>query len=520
MGQQCRVCQSPHRAAIDLAILEGRLFQRDLSIKYGIPPSSLSRHMKNHCNGVRQQRAKLAEQNDRPVPPYREWIQHQARLRGVAIPDLLVLSREHDPYYIGSELHRERAEWFAEIWRKHDYTTGVHVRMVHYKCFALQEKWPNGHTYRNEFWDYGMIERCSMAARWLGTVSPDLFEDRRNREKHLFVPNQSHGVAIPDVVLDDWLPWSLPTIHATVSPAWIGIPEPELEGYEPDRFLDHPYHLAIWVEKSTMNDILIPLCEGLGVDLFVATGGQSMTNAVQFLKRVADIGKPARIFYISDHDPAGEHMPVYVARHMEMLRQEFAPDSEILLEPLAVTPEQIERYGLPKMPIKDTVGAKKKFEERHGEGCVELDALEAIVPGELERLVREAVGRYHDPDITDRLEGAQERAQAALEDAWEGVLDVRAEVNELRKKAAKITRPYDVRLATMNKEMQAELEPYKQPMAELQRRAKTKVQDAVDKVELPERPEPQVELPDESNYLFDSRRSYFDQLAAYKARKG
>jgi hypothetical protein len=37
--------------------------------------------------------------------------------------------------------------------------------------------------------------------------------------------------------------------------------------------------------------------------------------------------------------------------------------------------------------------------------------------------------------------------------------------------------------------------------------------------ELPDRPLPDVDLPDESGWLYDSGRDYFDQLAHYKSHK-
>lgn len=50
--------------------------------------------------------------------------------------------------------------------------------------------------------------------------------------------------------------------------------------------------------------------------------------------------------------------------------------------------------------------------------------------------------------------------------------------------------------------------------------ARQAIQDAIANmtIELPELPEPEVE-PDEEDWLFDSSRGYFEQLAVYKARK-
>ena len=39
-------------------------------------------------------------------------------------------------------------------------------------------------------------------------------------------------------------------------------------------------------------------------------------------------------------------------------------------------------------------------------------------------------------------------------------------------------------------------------------------------MELPERPEPETDPPDEEAWLFDAGRDYLEQLAAYKGRRG
>src|SRR5262249_36158970 len=86
---------------------------------------------------------------------------------------------------------------------------------------------------------------------------------------------------------------------------------------------DQPFLLEIWVEKTTMDDVLEPLCRGLSINLVPGAGFQSITSAVNLLQRVArfkDSRKPCRVFYISDFDPAGDQMPVAVARQLQFWR--------------------------------------------------------------------------------------------------------------------------------------------------------------------------------------------------------
>ena len=69
---------------------------------------------------------------------------------------------------------------------------------------------------------------------------------------------------------------------------------------------------------------------------------------------MTELKKPCRILYVSDFDPAGGGMPVSVARQIEYAIKDHASDMDIKLDPLILTCEQVEEYGLPRTPIKDS----------------------------------------------------------------------------------------------------------------------------------------------------------------------
>jgi hypothetical protein len=79
------------------------------------------------------------------------------------------------------------------------------------------------------------------------------------------------------------------------------------------------------------------------------------------------------------------------------------PGVLIKLTPLALTRTQVQDYALPRIPIKEEDHRKSGFEERHGEGTVERDALEAPYPGMLAQVVREAIAPYRDLSLQQRL---------------------------------------------------------------------------------------------------------------------
>ena len=79
-------------------------------------------------------------------------------------------------------------------------------------------------------------------------------------------------------------------------------------------------------------------------------------------------------------------MPKAVARKVEFTIAKFGLDVDLQLIPLVLTPDQCRQYRLPRTPIKDTEKRKDKFEQTFGVGATELDAMEALYPGELAKL--------------------------------------------------------------------------------------------------------------------------------------
>lgn len=149
-------------------------------------------------------------------------------------------------------------------------------------------------------------------------------------------------------------------------------------------------------EKSTMNDVLEPLCQKYGMNLVTGLGELSITAVYLLALRVVEAKKPVRILYISDFDPAGESMPLAVSRKIEYFVRNYSLDCDIKLVPLMLTSQQCVEYNLPRTPIKETEKRKDKFENRHGVGATELDAMEALHPGEMAELIEKAIEPYFD----------------------------------------------------------------------------------------------------------------------------
>jgi hypothetical protein len=70
---------------------------------------------------------------------------------------------------------------------------------------------------------------------------------------------------------------------------------------------------------------------------------------------------------------------------------------------LGLSVEQCSEYDLPRKPIKDTERRKDKFEETFGRGATELNALEALHPGEMARLLEAEIDNFLDPTLKRRV---------------------------------------------------------------------------------------------------------------------
>jgi hypothetical protein len=392
-----------------------------------------------------------AERNELAKVMNAETIRSLATALGVPILDLLVLHRNNDPFNADTPGKRKKAQWFAGLWQDLNLANS-HLRRMHYKIISQKRrvKLPDGRPFENTERCWDILRQSSGFARHLGLVDPGQFQDHRNPEPHLHV---NHGWRdSPSYIVQGLVSGSLPFIRSElVSALDFSISGVEVHGYDYSKE-DQPYHLELWIEKSTMNDVLEPVCQQRGINLVTSVGFQSITSAIQLLKRIARIqqvrpGVPARIFWVADFDPAGDSMPVAVARCVEFYRNQLAPGADIKIMALALNRQQVVDYDLPRIPIKDGDSRKTNFEDRRGQGAVELDALEALHPGVLAQIVRDAAAPYRDKTLAERFAEAEAEAQEWANSSWaEETEDLRQQLEEIAEQARTICAPYERQL--------------------------------------------------------------------------
>jgi hypothetical protein len=349
---------------------------------------------------------------------------------------------------------------------------------------------------------------ASRDARYLGLVPIDHIIDRRNDEPIEYVRNCAKAASLsvdePDLLRADF--FLTPQLSEN-------IPQPPDFDFSPP-VVDQRFQIEIWAEKTTQNDILLPLAREYGLNIVTASGEISLTGCWRLVQR--RLRRPIRILYVSDFDPAGIGMPVACARKIQFLSE--GKNLDIQVRPVVLTPEQCRDYRLPRTPIKETEHRAAGFEARFGEGATELDALEALHPGELRRILVREIERYHDNTLGDRVEQAAEEFSGRLDNVREEAIErhrterdaaaaaYRAVIDEcnavIRQAASQFSMPIKAAAARFNAIQQAIAEDLH-----------TGTSDSIKEVE-------PFDGHEDDDPLYDSKRGYVEQVDRFKRHQG
>ena len=436
------------------------------------------------------------------------------------VADLCAQTPQSDPFYCGTPADHRDAEWFAHLLETIglDGTRGIHLRRVHYRADALADdhhiRLPHeDRRYSNDRDAWKRLCTASKHARRLGLVDPEVFVDRRNPDPVIHRWPREHDPQIAaEIVASNGEPVTslslahLPDAHRVLAdldalPA--NMPTVDVRGFD-YRPADQPVLVEIWCEKTTMTDVLEPVARRVHANYVPASGTQSMTAAVALLRRVEQLDRPAHVLYVSDHDHAGRHMPVSVARDLQYWRDRLDITVPVTVDNLVLTADQVDEYRLPRDPERGN--------------STELDALEALRPGELDRIVYQAAAAFVDHDLEYRLDDARAEAVSTGSSQWnDHIADLVAARDELVAEVDEALADHRARLGQLANEIDDVVAPYRHRLAELRRHAVELV--ASFDPDLPDRPAA-ADLGWLDGVLYDSRRGWLDQLDAYRAHKG
>ena len=159
-----------------------------------------------------------------------------------------------------------------------------------------------------------------------------------------------------------------------------------------------------------------------------------------------------------------------------------------------------------RTPIKETERRAEVFEDRHGEGATELDALEALHTGKLRQIVEREIERYFDTNLADAVN------ETASEIEW-SIADI----------TRKVHAEHEVKIKTLESEWKKIAKEHARQIAAWQKQAKVVWRAITEDLEA-KAPDPdEIDWPqpadgdEDDDPLFDSTRDYVEQMDRYKA---
>jgi hypothetical protein len=290
------------------------------------------------------------------------------------------------------------------------------------------------------------------------------------------------------------------------------LPEIEISKLEivPPKILPHD-HLEIFIEKSTQNDWLDPLCKEQGIDFQPGVGEFGFKRCEQIVERAeAHHPRTTRVGVITDFDCAGQSIPVAIGRKVQfMLHIKGLEHLDIRVEPIALTFDQCVEFELPRSPMKKDELRAANFEARYGEGATELDALEAKRPGKLQELVQEWIDSYRESDLQDRIREIESSAE-------DEIYPINDEVHEAHED--------DIATLEAAKEeckeaIQDAIEKFKEIAEPILEKIEDDLVEKAPAVDDFDWPEPDEDLGDD-DAMYDSTRYYVEQTDRFKEHQG
>jgi len=401
----------------------------------------------------------------------KEELLRQSKERGLSTTEAHVLSI--DPFFCGTKKDYDDANWIAPLWDRMMATRKkpLHLRGFHYWVMSSRIKKLDGSYYATDpVKDWSYLLHCAQIARYLGIGDWKGLVDLKHPE-----PSDYNLYAVESGLSNS----GEVNVQEELNTRLENIVEDLIAGLlkQAPRYYTEYYqtfHCEIWCEKGSMGFVIEPACKKYKA-CYQSLVGQASVEKVRMsyerALKAARAGKKVRIWYISDFDRYGMSMIPAVARKLEFFSQQ--EDLDIKLTRLALNEEQIDKYKLPKAP-------------KHGEEVVELDALEAIHPGELGKIIEGAMRPYYDSEkpklVEEENRKIRERARNLIE-------------SKLREPLEEIFSGLDLEGVADGFSLKDTLDEEFEP------------------------PEPGHEVVESDSWVYDSDRTYWQQWDEYKKYK-
>jgi len=187
------------------------------------------------------------------------------------------------------------------------------------------------------------------------------------------------------------------------------------------RWAAQPTVVEVWVEKEAFAPTVKDWLLGAGVAIRVNRGYPSWTfifYSVRELREVLKRHEKVVVLYLGDLDPSGVDIERFIGEALDFFK---VPHDKVVFQRLAITEEQVRKFGLPPKPTDAATLAKLQRDPRTKsytiDYVVELEAFEAYAEREFERLVREAVDDHLDEEVYGEMKEKERKLNEELDEA-------------------------------------------------------------------------------------------------------
>jgi hypothetical protein len=229
--------------------------------------------------------------------------------------------------------------------------------------------------------------------------------------------NRSQYQAVSNLLVkarqDGDIPWSAiedRLRRPRSAPMWDGLAdfaESARAAYRRNVWAEQEDYLEVWLEKDALSGIFEDVLDAYGVTLNVGRGYDGWDSIHNAAQRFGG-GYGGSVLYFGDFDPSGEDM----VRSLRARLAHFGCRPDVTK--CALTFDDVSLYNLPPDFAKRTDSRSAAFVAKHGDVCVELDALPVGVLRD--RLVEEVEARI-DLDALAAVRSAEQDERERLVEA-------------------------------------------------------------------------------------------------------
>lgn len=167
--------------------------------------------------------------------------------------------------------------------------------------------------------------------------------------------------------------------------------------YPPETLQERPCSIEVWLNKSSLNPLLYPICQKHDATL-VSVSGRASENAIRALYQRCD--RPTIILCLSDLSPSSAFFCKDLAIQIEKSKPSGS-DVDIRLKSIGLNPEQVLELKLPMVCANiDSRADQERFKrylKPHAidpRKMVELDALEVYYPDGIAGFLDKSLSKY------------------------------------------------------------------------------------------------------------------------------